>query len=36
LTKLTKLKKLNLEGTKTTGAGVSELKRALPKCEILH
>ena len=32
---LTGLQTLNLAGTKVTDAGVAELKKALPNCEII-
>ncbi|MCE9565512.1 MAG: hypothetical protein K8U57_26115 [Planctomycetes bacterium] len=36
IAKLNKLTALFLAGTKVTDAGVAELKKALPKCAILH
>jgi len=33
--KLQKLERLELQGTKVTDAGVAELKKALPNCEII-
>ena len=36
LTKLKKLSWLGLKDTKVTKAGVAELKKALPKCKIIH
>jgi hypothetical protein len=32
--KLKKLESLRLDGTKVTKAGVAELKKALPQCDI--
>ncbi|HUY32929.1 MAG TPA: leucine-rich repeat domain-containing protein [Pirellulales bacterium] len=33
---LTSLRMLDLEGTKVTDAGVAELEKALPNCEIIQ
>jgi len=33
---LTKLSRLDLEGTRVTEAGVAELQRALPQCKVFH
>lgn len=34
LTALKKLQHLDLRGTKVTAAGIAELQKALPKCQI--
>ena len=36
LGKLKNLKRLSLYGTKVTKAGIAELQKALPKCNIGH
>jgi hypothetical protein len=36
LAKLTQLKRLYLRNTKVTKAGVAELQKALPNCNITH
>ena len=36
LTKLSALKKINLQGTKITADGVAQLKAAVPECDIKH
>jgi hypothetical protein len=36
LAKMQQLRGLNLQFTKVTKAGVAELQKALPKCDIYH